>query len=289
MGNSKLHTLSAACLRLRSGLTALPLGILVTLIGVTSAAWALTLYQAVSMSAPMGVAMRGGMAAEGMAGMAMDGMSAADWSLESLAVFVTLWTVMMVAMMLPAAMPMILVFASAQARRAPLIGVPTWIFIAGYFIIWAVAGLLIYVGAQAGTEIVSRFVSLDRGVWAPLALGATLMMAGLYQFTPLKRVCLRHCRSPLAFVAQHWREGRAGALKMGMYHGLYCLGCCWALFAVLVAAGMMSIAWMLLLTLAIFAEKVLPHGARTSAGVGFGFIVLGLLVASAALQLPSIA
>jgi predicted metal-binding membrane protein len=101
----------------------------------------------------------------------------------------------------------------------------------------------------------------------------------LYQFTPLKRVCLRHCRSPFGFVAQHWRDGWTGALGMGFRHGLYCLACCWALFVVLVVAGMMSIAWMLLLTLIIFIEKVFPHGPRISTAVGAGCIVLGLLLA----------
>ena len=237
MGVSALQSLRLAYLRLRPGLYTLPLSVLVTLIGVTIAAWALTLYQSISMDVPVGVAMRGGMATQGMTGMAMDGMSVADWHLRGLAVFVALWTVMMVAMMLPGATPMILIFAYAQARRDRLIPIPTWIFIAGYFVIWAAAGVLVYIVVQSGTEFVGHFVSLDRTIWAPLALGATLVVAGIYQFTPLKRVCLRHCRSPLAFVAQHWREGRIGALNMGMHHGLYCLGCCWALFSVLVAAG----------------------------------------------------
>jgi predicted metal-binding membrane protein len=238
------------------------------------------------MDVPMGVAMRGGVAADGMAGMVMDGMSAADWSLAGFAVFVALWTVMMVAMMLPAATPMILIFASARVRRDRRVVVPTWIFIAGYFVIWAAAGLLVYIVILAGTELVGRFASLDRSIWAPLVLGGTLIIAGLYQFTPLKRACLRHCRSPLAFVAQHWREGRIGALKMGMHHGLYCLGCCWALFSVLVAAGTMSIAWMLLLTLVVFAEKLFPQAARTSIAVGLASIALGLLIASGALEAP---
>ena len=94
-------------------------------------------------------------------------------------------------------------------------------------------------------------------------------LAGLYQLTPLKRVCLDHCRSPFGFVMQHWREGYGGALRMGVVHGLYCLGCCWALFAVLVATGVMSLAWMLLLTLVVFAEKVLPFGRRASQWSGW--------------------
>jgi predicted metal-binding membrane protein len=270
---------------LTSALGRARLGILVSLIVVTGTAWALTVYSAVSMSAPIGTAVHEGMVSEGVGGMAMGGVSAADWSLAGLAIFVTVWTVMMVAMMLPAAAPIILIFASAQARRHRHVAVPTWIFVAGYIFVWAYAGVLVYVLVHACTELVSHLASVDRGVWAPLALGATLTVAGLYQFTPLKHVCLRYCRSPFAVVAQHWRDGGTNALGTGMWYGLYCLGCCWALFAVLVAAGMMSIVWMLLLTLVVFAEKVFPQGARTSAAVGVGFIALGLLVASGAVQL----
>ena len=286
MAISALHGLRAY-LRLRPPrLSALPRSIFGTLIGVTIGAWAFTLYQAVSMDVPMGMAMRGGMAGDGMAGMAMDGMSGADWSLEGLAVFVALWTVMMVAMMLPGATPMILIFASAQSRRERLVAIPTWIFIAGYFVVWAAAGILVYLVVQVATELAVHFVALDRAVWSALALGATLVVAGIYQFTPLKRVCLRHCRSPLAFVAQHWREGRIGAFKMGIHHGLYCLGCCWALFGVLVAAGTMSIAWMLLLTLTVSAEKLFPQAARASTTIGLAFIALGLVIASGAINAP---
>ena len=134
--------------------------------------------------------------------------------------------------------------------------------------------------------------SLDppqRSKWAPLALGATLGVAGLYQFTTLKHICLSHCRSPLAFVAQHWRDGRVGALEMGLRHGLYCFGCCWALFAVLVAAGVMSVAWMLLLTLVVFAEKLLPQARRFEAGIGIALVVLGIAVASGAAGMPWVA
>jgi predicted metal-binding membrane protein len=226
----------------------------------------------------MDTAVIGAVAAEGMEGMAMGGMSAAGWSFAGLAVFVVVWTVMMAAMMLPAAMPMILTFASAQARRERHVAVSTWTFVAGYLLVWGTAGLLVYVLVQVATELMTYVGSLDRGIWAPLALGATLVVAGMYQFTPLKRICLRHCRSPLGFVAQHWRDGRIGALEMGIRHGLYCLGCCWALFAVLIAAGIMSIAWMLLLTLIVFAEKVLPQGPRVSAVLGAAFICLGIIV-----------
>jgi predicted metal-binding membrane protein len=263
-----------------------PRGLLVSLVVLTGAAWALTLYHTLSMSMPMGIVVRGGMAAEGMGGMAMAGMSAAGWSLGGAVVFVALWTVMMAAMMLPAAAPMIVIFASAQARRERHAAVPTWIFTAGYILVWLAAGVLVYLLVQVGSDIATRLTSADRAIWAPLALGATLVAAGLYQFTPIKRVCLIHCRSPFGFVAQHWRDGSVGALGMGLRHGAYCLGCCWALFAVMVAAGVMSLAWMLLLTLVVFAEKVLPHGRRASPVIGAALLVLGLVVASGAVPMP---
>jgi predicted metal-binding membrane protein len=266
-----------------------PSGLLVSLVLLTGAAWALTLYQTFIMSMPMGVAVRGGMAGEGMSGMAMGGLASAGWSLGSAVVFVAVWTVMMAAMMLPAAAPMILIFASAQARRERHAAVPTSIFIAGYLLVWLAAGLLVYILVQIGSDLATRLTSAARGSWAPVALGATLLAAGLYQFTPLKRLCLTHCRSPFAFVAQHWREGRLGALQMGLRHGAYCLGCCWALFAVMVAAGVMSLAWMLLLTLVVFVEKVLPQGGRAATVIGIGLLVLGLLVASGAISMPWIA
>jgi predicted metal-binding membrane protein len=241
------------------------------------------------MSMPTGIVARGGMAAQGLGGMAMGGMAAAGWSLGGAVVFVALWTVMMAAMMLPAAAPLILIFASAQARRARHAAVPTWVFMAGYLLVWAAAGLLVHALVQIGSDIATALTAADRASWAPVALGATLLAAGLYQFTPLKRVCLIHCRSPFAFVAQHWRDGRIGALQMGLRHGGYCLGCCWALFAVMVAAGVMSLAWMLLLTLLIFIEKVLPQGRRAAPVIGMALILLGLMVASGAVPMPGIA
>ena len=261
-----------------------PLRILVSLIVVTGIAWALTLV--ICMSAPMGTAEHGAMVFGGMDDMAISGTSAADWSLAGLAVFITVWTVMMVAMMLPSAAPIILIFAATQAGRDRRVAVPTWIFFGGYIFVWGGAGVFVYAFVHACTDLVSRLDRLDRGIWARIAFGVTLIVAGLYEFAPLKRLCLRHCRAPAAFLVQYWRDGRGGALDMGMQYGLYCVGSGWALSAVLVVAGMMSITLMLLLTLVIFAEKVLPHGFRTSAAVAVVLIALGLLVASGAVQLP---
>ncbi|MER8374399.1 DUF2182 domain-containing protein [Mesorhizobium sp. M1406] len=265
----------------------MPLGLLASLIVLTAAAWALTLYQTFSMDMPMGIAVRGGMEGmEGMAGMAMAGIAADGWSLAGVAAFLAVWTVMMAAMMLPAAAPMIFMFAAAQARRGRRVAVPTWIFVAGYMLVWAAAGLLVYVLVQFGSEFATSLDPPRRSKWAPLALGVTLGVAGLYQFTALKHICLSHCRSPLAFVAQHWRDGRVGALGMGLRHGLYCFGCCWALFAVLVAAGVMSLAWMLLLTLIVFVEKLMRRGRRFEIALGIALIALGVVVSLGAIEMP---
>jgi predicted metal-binding membrane protein len=256
--------------------------LLLSLVVLAAVAWAFTFYESLTMGASVGDALRGGMRGgemEGMEGMTMGGMSAAGWSFAAALVFVAVWTVMMAAMMLPAIAPMIVTFASAQARRDRAAAVPIWLFVAGYLLVWAAIGAVVYVVVQFVPDASDDFRVLDRGAWGPLVLGIVLVAAGIYQFTPLKRVCLHHCRSPLAFVALHWRDGPLGAVRMGIVHGAYCLGCCWALFAILVMAGAMSIAWMLLVTLVIFVEKVFPHGQRISAAVGVALILLGLVVA----------
>src|SRR5262245_12642157 len=234
------------------------------------------LHHAISMSASMDSAGRGALDVE---------MIGAEFTLGGLGVFLAGWTVMMGAMMLPSAAPMILTFAAVQARRNRNVAGPTWIFVAVYILVWAYAGLVVYVLLHAGRDVVYHFGWFQNGAWTRLALGVTLTLAGLYQFMPLKRLCLHRCRSPLAFLKQHWRDDSA---EMGLWHGLYCLGCCWALFGVmLAAAGMMSIAWMLVMTLVVFAEKALPRGPPISVAVALGLIALGLLVGTGVVQLGS--
>jgi predicted metal-binding membrane protein len=292
------------------------LWLLLTLVVLTLGAWAVTIYQAQTMPMPMGVVVRGGAATPpeepatvrdemgGTDGMAMTGpatdgmgtpaasgmagMAATGWMWDGFVAFFLAWVVMMAAMMFPAAAPMLLLFrtVSTQRRARGNAFVPTWVFAAGYLLVWAVIGAATWMLVQLGSELASRLGAAERATWGPLALGAVLIVAGLYQLTPLKRVCLDHCRTPLGFVTRHWRDGYRGALQMGVIHGLYCLGCCWALFAVLVAAGVMSLAWMLLMTLVIFAEKVLPLGPRASQVVGVAFLVLGIAVAAGATALP---
>jgi predicted metal-binding membrane protein len=131
----------------------------------------------------------------------------------------------------------------------------------------------------ASASLASDLAPGYREPLACLTLALVLIEAGLYQFTPLKRVFLTHCRSPVAFFLWHWRDGRVGAIRMGVHHGAYCLGCCWALFAVLLAAGVMNLAWMFLLTLIVFLEKVLPQGQRIAVGIGGAFCLAGVLIA----------
>jgi predicted metal-binding membrane protein len=283
--------------------------LLIGLLTVTS--WILTIQQARTMDMPMGVVISGAVdraessgAAGGMdtmPGMVMDtpasddlgemaatGMSSMGWTLGGFFAFLFAWSVMMAAMMFPAAAPMILFFQKVASKRKGQgrTFVPTWIFAAGYFLIWIGVGVATWVLIRLTSDLTGRFSDASREVWAPFSLGAVLIVAGLYQFTPIKSACLRQCQSPVSFVMTHWQEGRGGALHMGLVHGMYCLGCCWMLFAVLVAAGVMSLAWMLALTLVVFAEKALPFGTRAVQITGAAFIVLGILIATGATDLP---
>lgn len=247
-----------------------------------------------AVTAGSGGAMAGMSSMTGMGGTAepapsdMAGMTPAGWSLAALAAFVVAWSVMMAAMMLPAVTPMLLLYRTIAARSMPggVAFAATWLLVAGYLLVWATAGLAAYAAPIAASDLARRAGITDGPRWAPLALGGILVLAGLYQFTPLKSACLHQCQSPFGFIMGHWRDGRRGALRMGIAHGAYCLGCCWALFAVLVATGVMSLAWMLLLTLVVFAEKVLPFGQRASRAVGVVLLLLGLLVAGGVVAMP---
>ena len=218
----------------------------------------------------------------------MGDMAGTGWSLGGLAAFVVAWAVMMAAMMLPAVAPLLLLYRTIAGRSmaSQTAFVSTWILVGGYLLVWTAVGVGVYALIRIASTLASQFGAAGDERWAALALGAILVVAGLYQFTPLKHACLRQCQSPFGFIMGHWRGGQSGALRMGVVHGLYCLGCCWALFAVLVAAGVMSLAWMLLLTLVVFAEKVLPWGRRSAFGAGAALLVLGLLVAGGMVVMP---
>jgi predicted metal-binding membrane protein len=187
-----------------------------------------------------------------------------------------MWWVMMVGMMLPSAAPMILTFATLQRRKRdrdePY--VPTAMFVAGYLIAW---GAFCLAATAAQWELQrSALLSPMLGLASPLFGGVYFIFAGIYQFTPLKNVCLRHCRSPFAFVLNHWRDGWDGALRMGTSHGAYCLGCCWVLMALLFAVGVMNLIWVAAIAAFVFAEKLLPGGVWVGRVGGSAMAAFGL-------------
>ncbi|MCG6869740.1 MAG: DUF2182 domain-containing protein [Gammaproteobacteria bacterium] len=194
------------------------------------------------------------------------------WSATNVVAVFLMWSVMMMAMMLPSAVPMILMFTTLSRRNERIH--EAWIFIAAYLIVWtafSAAATGIQWGLQSTGLITPMMVS--QSVWLTAVL---LLIAGAVQFTPLKEVCLRHCRSPMGFLLNEWRDGKAGALWMGIRHGILCLGCCWALMGLLFVAGVMNLAWIAALTAAVVVEKVHP------AGVGLGkFLGVTLIVAGA--------
>lgn len=201
-------------------------------------------------------------------------------STTSFALILAMWWIMMIAMMLPSATPAILLYAKvrehALARGAPPVPAGPGLFAGGYLLVWlafslAAASLQL---ALASQRILSSMrMALDSSALA----GLLLMAAGIYQLSPLKTVCLMHCRSPADYFARHWRPGPSGALRLGILHGAYCLGCCWALMLILFAGGIMNILWIVALTLVVMAEKLMPWGDAVSKFVGTGLIGAGIV------------
>jgi predicted metal-binding membrane protein len=195
-----------------------------------------------------------------------------------LALFFGLTTTMMVAMMLPAALPMIVAFHGLTRLEGgrpvkPADTLATAIFVAPYFLLWGAFGVLALVGLVA--------VGLMGPMTGALAIApaAILVVAGIYQLTRPKEVCLAHCQSPMSFVMQHWRSGRAAAARMGLHHAAYCLGCCWLFMLVLFIAGSMSLVWMAGLSVVIFSEKVSTKRTVVTRGIGAILILLGAVIA----------
>jgi predicted metal-binding membrane protein len=191
---------------------------------------------------------------------------------DALGPFLTTWTLMMAAMMLPSAIPMIRLHrlgadALGRVRQEAWSGA----FIAGYLALWASVGIVVWGAAMTAGALVPADLRA-------IAVAAVLLVGGLYQFTPLKSTCLRACRTPMDFLLTHWHRGLAGQLRLGVEHGLYCLGCCWALMAVFVGAGAMNIVWAGVIAVVVFIEKVVPHGVAVSRVTGAALIVSGVIV-----------
>ncbi len=188
------------------------------------------------------------------------------------------WTLMTVAMMLPTSLPLIAMFQAMVSRRAD----GRWLvalLILGYLAIWLLFGLLVHAADAVVHELVDHSAWLQAHAW--LLGSATLVTVGLYQFTPLKRVCLDRCRTPRSFIMAHWqgRHEQWSALRLGLHHGLYCVGCCWALMLLMFAVGVGNIGWMLGLGALMALEKNHPRGRRLSAPLGVVLTASGLLVA----------
>jgi predicted metal-binding membrane protein len=201
--------------------------------------------------------------------------------------FLAIWVIMMVAMMFPTAAPMIVTFHKVHAgkRQRGEAFVSTWIFVAAYFLVWTLSGVAAYAGALAAEAIAAR-TALSPATAARIG-GGVLVVAGLYQFTPWKNICLSKCRTPISFIMTSWHDGAAGALRMGLLHGAYCLGCCWLLFVILFPLGIMNIAAMAVITLVIFAEKSLPWGRAVARAAAVTLIVYGSAVVIAPQYLPT--
>ncbi len=213
-----------------------------------------------------------------MAGMDMPGMVMVDfqrWGLITVLLLFVMWSVMMVAMMVPSAAPMILAFVTVNQRRqaANRPFVPVAIFLFGYLAVWtafsAAATLAewgLHQAAMLSTTMTATSTALNGGL---------LIAAGVFQWTPMKRACLKGCRSPLSFLMSEWRDGKAGAFVMGLRHGAYCVGCCWFLMALLFVAGVMNLLWVAVIALFVMAEKISPKGELLARVAGVGLVIAG--------------
>lgn len=229
------------------------------LIALAAAGWAYVAYQAASMES-MGSAMDG---------MAMGGI----WGTV---LFLSAWTAMMVAMMVPATLPLILLYRTIARNRLSRVGARVGMvtLLAGYVAVWTAAGLLVYVYA---------LFTDGAGSLATVFPALLLVVGGIYQFTPLKRICHARCSSPLFFLMQNWRPGATGALRLGVLHGVDCLGCCAGLMVGLVALGMMNLVWMLTAAVIIFAEKTVPGSHRIARPLGVIMVVGGVVLLATSL------
>ena len=243
--------------------------VLAGLVGMTLLGWAYMVFETSSMY-HTGVC--------SCAGMKMSGPDTAPWSAATLPPLFLMWVEMMIAMMIPSAAPMILTFAMVNRKRREQARpyVPAGVFLLGYITAWtafSAAAALVQWILHAKALLSQMMVSTS-----PLAGGALLVFAGVFQWTPLKNTCLRHCRSPLTFLMTEWREGVRGALLMGLKHGAYCTGCCWLLMALLFVAGVMNLWWIAVIAAFVLLEKLAPRGLLVGKVAGGLLVVWGIWI-----------
>jgi predicted metal-binding membrane protein len=209
---------------------------------------------------------------------AMPAMAVPVWNAAYFAAMYLMWSVMMIGMMLPSVAPTVLIY-SLVARQAAQKGspvAPTGAFASGYVVVWIgfsfVATLSQYFLDRA--SLLTEMMSSNSNILA----GCLLLVAGAWQFAPLKDRCLQHCRSPFEFISNNWQRGTAGAVKMGVKHGIYCLGCCWAIMTLLFVGGVMNLLWIAVLSVFVLLEKILPGAEKSGRYTGTVMIVLGVIV-----------
>lgn len=209
-------------------------------------------------------------------GMAMASPAQSPWAARELLGLFVMWAVMMVAMMLPSAAPMILLFSRIGAARGARgeDRVPVGFFAGGYLAAWW-AFSAVAAGIQYQLHS-SAALSADMRAVSPVAGAVVLLAAGLYQWLPLKQICLTHCRTPLGFLSTSWREGRRGAVTMGLHHGAFCVGCCWLLMSILFVAGVMNLVWVLVISCVVLLEKTVPAGQAVARSAGLLLIGAGV-------------
>ena len=240
--------------------------VLAAVVGIAAVAWGYMLHEARGMQ-ETGVCQ--------CLGMAMSGPDMKPWAAAAIAPLFLMWAEMMVAMMIPSAAPMILTFArvNRQRREQERPFVPSGLFLLGYLVVWAAFSFAAALAQWAlhGAALLSPMMKSS----SPVLGGALLISAGAFQWTPWKRACLNHCRSPLSFLLGDWREGRSGALAMGIRHGAYCTGCCWLLMVLLFVTGVMNMLWVAVITVLVLLEKVLPQWMRFGTVLGVAFVAWG--------------
>ena len=216
-------------------------------------------------------------------GLAMSGLHIQAWDPLNLVLTFVMWTVMMAAMMIPSASPLILLFATINQKRReeqdPFVS--TGAFLAGYLAAWTVfsaLATLVQWGLQTAT-LLSHMMMISN----PVLGGVFLIAAGVFQWAPLKNACLTRCRSPLGFLINEWREGTRGALIMGLRHGVYCIGCCWLLMSLMFVTGVMNLLWMAIITIFVLLEKIVPAGYWVSRMAGLLLVAWGIWMVGRAL------
>jgi predicted metal-binding membrane protein len=214
----------------------------------------------------------------------MQGMDNGPWTaLGTLGWFLGVWVVMMAAMMFPSVSPTVALYARMTRDRSPA---APWLFTGGYLLVWSAVGLAAFVLVAVGARLDIAVLGWDRaGRWLA---GGTLLVAAVYELTPLKDACLGKCRSPLGYILGSWREGARGSVRMGAGHGAWCVGCCWALMASLFALGVMSLVWMAVIAGLIALEKTLPWRRPATYATAAVLLVVGVLVLAAPDAVPGL-